>query len=845
MAAATPNSVPELLGLLQKSRIWPDADLRTRLAAIPPPPDDPLKAAAHLVKHGLLTPFQARVLMGGKYRGFRLGAYVIRDQVGQGGMGAVYLAHHETLRRPVAIKVLTAGDSGPTSKVDVGRFLREARSAAALDHPNIVRIFDVAQLGEMHYLVLEYVEGQTLEQLVTSGGPVPCARAVEYILQAAAGLEHAYQKGFVHRDIKPANLILSKDGTVKILDMGLARSDETADKVTEVFDKGAVVGTADYISPEQAMNAPDLDIRADIYSLGATFFTLVTGKPPFAGNTTQKLMQHQIKDPPSLAALDRTFPPELAAVVAKMMRKRPAERYQTPGEVMAALGPWLSNTSQVVAALSRAESRSSPDLQQTLNEVVTGSTKRLPALPPDAPKPRRPARRLVAGGVAAAALTLTLAGLGAYALSGPATRDPVVTTTPKPNPPTPPAATPPAATPPAATTKAATTKAATTKAAVPAGGRVSVYAFDAATLPNFRERWRTDADGATPGRLAEAIISTTGDGKLPDGWQRMNYGAGTVSEVAIDAVGGVKAFSVTTVEGDPTTMVFSPHFDSTQPGLRVRLAYRTDGSVGEALLKFRPTVPAADDGWNVAKLPATGGQWVEREFPFDARSATRGQVEFHTSWLDRGKALWVKSFDITAVAAGSAANPPPANPLPAGSKVLYRSKFNELEPFAESGTSYKDEQNNDAAKVASHTGPGVFPPEWRLISWKPDTVQESTAAEWRGVKALGVRVAAGEATTILFGPEVAFPNSQTRVRIEYAIGGAKGVSHVRLMPRSPKPGPAKDVQVLPATMGQWQSADFELDVGGSTAGCLELHTSGLPVGETLWVKSITVYQPAN
>ena len=158
MAAASPTSAPELLGLVQKSRIWPDADLSARLAAMPPPPDDAAKAAAHLVKHGLLTAFQARILLGGKYRGFRLGAYVIRDQVGQGGMGAVYLAHHETLRRPVAIKVLTPGETGPTSNVNVGRFLREARSAAALDHPNIVRIFDVAQLGETHYLVMEYVE---------------------------------------------------------------------------------------------------------------------------------------------------------------------------------------------------------------------------------------------------------------------------------------------------------------------------------------------------------------------------------------------------------------------------------------------------------------------------------------------------------------------------------------------------------------------------------------------------------------------------------------------------------------------------------------------------------------
>ena len=829
MAAATPTSAPQLLDLLQKSRIWPDADLTARLAAIPPPPGDAVKAAAHLVKHGLLTPFQARVLLGGKYRGFRLGAYVIRDQIGQGGMGAVYLAHHEALRRPVAIKVLTPGEVGPTSKVNVGRFLREARSAAALDHPNIVRIFDVAQLGEMHYLVMEYVEGQTLEQLVATGGPVPCGRAVEYMLQAAAGLEHAHQKGFVHRDIKPANLILAKDGTLKILDMGLARSDETADKVTEVFDKGAVVGTADYISPEQAMNAPDLDIRADIYSLGATFYTLVTGKPPFTGNTTQKLVQHQIKEAPSLATIDRTFPPELAAVVAKMMMKRPADRHQTPGEVMAALGPWLSNTSQVVAALSRVESRSSIDLQQTLNEVVSGSTKRLAASPAAASRPRRFALPYVVGGVAAAALTLTaLGGLALYAFSGPSARDPVVALPPRP--------TPPVTTPPVSPTPTAAAK----PPGAPTAGRAGVYAFDAAALPAFREQWRTDAADGAPGRLDEKVVSTAGDGKLPEGWQRMNYKAGTVSEVAIDTVGGVKALGVTTVEGDPSTMVFSAHFDCRKPGLRVRLDYMAEGSVGEAGFKFRQTLPATpDDGWTIAKLPATKGQWVSREFALDAKTAASGQVEFHTGWLDRGNTLWVKSFEITS------GDTPPTNPLPAGSKVLYRSNFDSLEPFVESSTTVENEQKTKVPKVVSHTGSGVFPADWHLMSWNPETVQESQAGEWKGFKALGFRVAAGEATTMLFGPEVPFPGSQTRVRIEYAIGGTKGVSHVRLMQRAPKLADARDVERLAATMGLWQSADFELDVGGATAGCLELHTSGLPVGETVWVKSITVYQPAN
>lgn len=146
-------------------------------------------------------PIQAKLLLSGRYRGFRLGAYIIREQIGQGGMGAVYLAEHETLRRRVAIKVLARNEG--MNKVAVERFLREARAAAALDHPNIVRIFDVAQQGDMYFLVLEFVDGQTLDQIIERSGPMPCGRAVEYILQAAAGLQHACEKGFVHRDIKP------------------------------------------------------------------------------------------------------------------------------------------------------------------------------------------------------------------------------------------------------------------------------------------------------------------------------------------------------------------------------------------------------------------------------------------------------------------------------------------------------------------------------------------------------------------------------------------------------------------------------------------------------------------
>ncbi len=406
-AAIVPSSASDFFDLLHKSGLFKPDVLNEKLGEFDMPPDA-AGAAAVLVRSGLLTQFQTRLLLAGKYRGFKLGTYHIRDQIGRGGMGTVYLAEHATLRRKVALKVLAAEGAG--QKVGVERFLREARAAAALDHPNIVRVFDVHQSGELHYIVMEYVEGRTLDSLVQGGGAMAAGRAVAYLSQAAAGLQHAFEKGFVHRDIKPANLMVAKDGTVKILDMGLARSTvDDGDRVTELLDDGAVVGTADFISPEQATNQPGVDIRADIYSLGATLFALIAGQPPFAGSTSQVLMQHQLKAPPSLADFDRTIAPGLAAVVAKMLAKKPADRFATPSDVIAALAPWLPNrdgVQKVMAGLSSSElGRNSGTLQNTLDQVLSSSTRNLPR--PDlaaAAKSRKAGWVVAAAGTAAAVL---------------------------------------------------------------------------------------------------------------------------------------------------------------------------------------------------------------------------------------------------------------------------------------------------------------------------------------------------------------------------------------------------------------------------------------------------------
>ncbi|HEY1188374.1 MAG TPA: protein kinase, partial [Gemmata sp.] len=414
------TTTDDFLDLVRRSGIHPPGKLDAALTELEDLPADPNRAAAVLVKSGLLTPFQAKNLLAGKCRGFRFGPYVIRAPLGRGGMGAVYLAEHQTLSRPAAIKVLTAGDAN--RQVAIERFLREGRAAAALDHPNIVRIFDVGQQGDVYFLAMEYVNGQTLEQLVKASGALSCGRAVEYIAQAAAGLQHAYEKGFVHRDIKPDNLIVTRDGTVKVLDMGLARSSADADKVTEMLDAGAVVGTTDFIAPEQAMSGA-VDIRADIYSLGATLFALLTGKPPFTGTTAQKLLQHQIKAAPSLSGVDKTFPPGLSEVVAKALAKRPEDRYQTPAQLIAALIPWLNPSGKLVAGLSSTGPSGGEQALEAVTAIVTGtnSTTNLPArtttAPPSAPRLSlgRKGKRIA---VAAVAGVLVFAGLVAALVSG-------------------------------------------------------------------------------------------------------------------------------------------------------------------------------------------------------------------------------------------------------------------------------------------------------------------------------------------------------------------------------------------------------------------------------------------
>jgi serine/threonine protein kinase len=343
---SAPVTCDEFLDLVRRSAVLEDERLdkfASGLSDSGTALEQPKVLAERMIRDGLLTVFQAKQILVGKWRRFLLsGKYKLLEPIGAGGMGAVYLCEQIFMKRHVALKIL------PQDKLEddpsaLERFYREARAAGKLDHPNIVRAYDIDQDGKTHFLVMEYVEGESLQNIVAKHGKLDPDRAANYIRQAALGLQHAHEAGLVHRDIKPGNLLIDRTGTVKILDLGLARIlDARKDNLTERFDgENAVLGTADYLAPEQALGGKaNVDIRADIYSLGATFFFLLTGRAPFEdGTLTQKLLWHQIRKIQSVSDFRTDVPPEIVAVVDKMLSKLPDDRYTTPQELADALTP--------------------------------------------------------------------------------------------------------------------------------------------------------------------------------------------------------------------------------------------------------------------------------------------------------------------------------------------------------------------------------------------------------------------------------------------------------------------------------------------------------------------------
>lgn len=264
-----------------------------------------------------------------------LGDYILLGKIGAGGMGRVFKAKHRTMDRLVALKMLPPGRMKDPEQVS--RFHREVKAAAKLFHPNIVTAFDAGEQAGIHYLVMEYVDGSALSKTVKQHGPVMLDTAISYILQAAQGLEYAHSREVVHRDIKPSNLMLDEDGTVKILDMGTARFDEEEKDEDNLTQTGVIMGTVNYMSPEQARDAHKVDYRTDIYSLGCTFYYLLTGKPLYEGDMIQTLLAHAQKPIPNVQEYDREIPDWVDDVLKRMLAKKPDDRYQSITELIASV----------------------------------------------------------------------------------------------------------------------------------------------------------------------------------------------------------------------------------------------------------------------------------------------------------------------------------------------------------------------------------------------------------------------------------------------------------------------------------------------------------------------------
>ena len=332
---------------IREFQVIPEAPLQKALNALTTSVNA-RSMATHLLQSGIMTRFQGSRLLQGQGASLRLGQYLILEELGRGGMGRVFRAEHTAMGRVVALKVL-ASDlvNSPRAKEF---FMREVRAASQLYHPNIVTAFDANEVNGIHILVMELVQGPNLEHLVRQRGPLPVTVACEYARQVATGLDHATEHGMVHRDIKPSNLLLRPDadptrpGLVKISDFGLARlapirhEGTPTSHGTIMVEENTIIGTPDYLAPEQARSLHQADIRSDIYSLGCTLYFLLTGKVPYPGTKgLEKIIKHSTDPIPKPSALVSGIPPNVDAVVGRMMAKEPADRYQTPREVAAAL----------------------------------------------------------------------------------------------------------------------------------------------------------------------------------------------------------------------------------------------------------------------------------------------------------------------------------------------------------------------------------------------------------------------------------------------------------------------------------------------------------------------------
>ena len=316
--------------------------------------------ARQLVQRQVITEYQAAAVLEGDEGLLQIGEYTILALIGEGGMGRVFKARHRRLDRLAAIKVISR--NALLGHDSIARFHQEARTAAQITHSNIVITYDAGEQDGVHYLVMEYVDGQDLGVIPQDRGPLPLRQAVDVMIQTANGLDYAHRRSVIHRDIKPDNLLIDGDGNIKILDMGLARIASHGRPLASTVDRrltspGQVIGTLAYMAPEQAESSRQADARSDIYSLGCTFFHLMTGNVPYPGGSIHRvIMSHREDEIPSMRDHRIETPIWLDEVFKKCVRKQPCDRFQSAGELLQVLrgqqAAWMTGAASVPAEMA-------------------------------------------------------------------------------------------------------------------------------------------------------------------------------------------------------------------------------------------------------------------------------------------------------------------------------------------------------------------------------------------------------------------------------------------------------------------------------------------------------------
>lgn len=351
---------PDLLPIIRKSGVLPERQFEEIRAKVlnGDLPIDTRALAQRLVKDKVLTEYQARRFLSNKPHGLIVGRYVILERIGSGSMGRVYKAHHQLMDRVVALKII-APEIVTNARV-VARFQREMKLVGRLDHPNVVRAYDADQLGNVLYIVMEYVGGKSLGMKFRESGPLPPMEVAAYAAQAALGLAHAHEQGVVHRDVKPSNLLLGADNQVKVLDLGLGVLMEADESSAFATADGIAVGTIDYMSPEQACGK-EVDGRSDIYSLGCAMYHMMTMRLPFVGDSpVERLGKRLSGKPVPITDVKPDIPAPLVQVLERMMASKATDRYQTAAEAAEALQALVAPRRKTAAAPSERKAVREP-----------------------------------------------------------------------------------------------------------------------------------------------------------------------------------------------------------------------------------------------------------------------------------------------------------------------------------------------------------------------------------------------------------------------------------------------------------------------------------------------------